>query len=228
MPLNLDAHSFDSWRYSKRNHFEVMRRPGYPLVDYYDLKDYQDALVYTFIRDNMPHGSRLLEVGGGDSRVLRALADNYECWNLDPFDGGGNGLTRPVKGNWKLVEDHIGDFSSKLYPDYFDLVFSISVFEHLSGVLADCQRVRLDIARVLRVGGWSLHAVDTKMIHGFHPIVPYMALSSLVPLTEIEQDPDLWTMPRSAYESRWMSVTKQSYEVFGPVFSYNLLWRREQ
>ena len=60
-----------------------------PLTDV--LKKYQDLLVYYFILKYIPKGSKILEVGGGQSRILRRLKNDYECWNVDKLEGLGNG-----------------------------------------------------------------------------------------------------------------------------------------
>ena len=81
--------------YSKLSHFALFR--GLPFQSYNvgdpnpaicDLKVYQDYLTYCFIRNNVAPGSRILEVGGGDSRILKFFSKEYECWNADKCEIG--------------------------------------------------------------------------------------------------------------------------------------------
>src|SRR4029434_2211148 len=74
--------------YSKLSHFELFR--GLPFQSYNvgdpdpavcDLKVYQDYLTYCFIRLTVPPGSRILDVSGGDSRILKFFAESI-------LDGG--------------------------------------------------------------------------------------------------------------------------------------------
>jgi hypothetical protein len=88
-----------------------------------DLKVYQDLLIYSFIINNLTPGSRILEIGGGESRVIECLKRDYEFWNLDKLEGKGFGPKRLLNTDgFILVKDDIGNFSKKLPETYFDLV----------------------------------------------------------------------------------------------------------
>lgn len=103
--------------------------------------------------------SKVLEVGGANSRVLPALMANNEKWNLDEFKGSGNGPTIiNAMEDVKLVRHNLGEFSSELPDSYFDIVFSISVIEHVPDELHD--NFWRDHARILKPGGLGIHAVD--------------------------------------------------------------------
>lgn len=234
--LPVTPENFASFTYSKRSHFSLLRPHESQL--YYDLhncdlKVYQDMLVYNFILDNFPEGSRLLEIGGCDSRVISWLKDRYEFWNLDKLEGVGNGLTSIAEtAGFRLVRDYIGSFSTELPTEYFDGVFSISVLEHVPHDDATMQAICSDIQRVLKPGGLSLHCFDAviKKDGGWlHPLLDYFQATfpiknPLMPLAEIAADPDLWGMSRLAYEQYWREVTKVEYEKFGMPISCNLLW----
>ena len=94
--------------YSKLSHFELFRGLAFRSYDVgdpdpaiCDLKVYQDYLTYCFILRNVPPGSRILDVGGGDSRVLKFLSKEYECWNADKCEGLGNG---PIRFSSPIIE----------------------------------------------------------------------------------------------------------------------------
>ena len=118
--------NFSEYLYSCWSHFERFRvLPKYRKLspNTCDLKVYQDSLVYTFILDNFSPGSRLLEIGGGESRIIESLKNQFEIWNLDKLEGIGFGPTKLWhEDGFHLVRDYIGHFSAEVPDDYFDLV----------------------------------------------------------------------------------------------------------
>lgn len=133
---------------------------GWGNLQSYDLKGIQDAYIISHLHNI--RGKRILEVGGGNSRVLKTLAEperQNECWNAEKFEGFGGGPTQNVnKDNIRSANCFLGEFSAELPDEYFDYVFSVSVIEHvpsdqLDNFFADC-------ARILKVGGLMLHAID--------------------------------------------------------------------
>lgn len=193
------------------------------------LKDYQNLFVLDLIRSRLPKGGRILEVGGGSCVMMRSLLKNlpgkYECWNLDPLDGTGNGpvskshakpTDKPMGAisGVTTVEDRIGAFSEALKDNYFDFIFSVSVFEHIP--LADWPTCFRDIKRLLKQGGLTAHSID------LHPLDGQTALDRLVMLRiaqtgalspidwsaaptidEIRNDPDVLVASPFEY-ARWL------------------------
>lgn len=229
---SIRVNDFDAFSYSKKSHNAFFIGP---MVDHgvANLKDYQDSLLYTFILDNIPAGARILEIGGGDSRVIRALCERYFFTNLDPLDGSGNGLV-DVTGfpaHVELVRAHLGDFSPLLSSESYDFAFSISVLEHVSEAFDDLKRIIADLNRVLLPGAFSLHAIDARILPSgkmwLHEIIPTLEstyATHLVPAPEqIMADPDLYVMSEHAYHGFWEPVTRRPYADFGLPFSINLL-----
>jgi len=124
------------------------------------LKDIQDAFALFHLSGLK--GSRVCEIGGGNSRVLPKLVGDNECWNLDKFEGQGGGPSVIVeRPGVKLKRVFIGDFSPEVPDGYFDIVFSVSVVEHIpSQSYANAIR---DCARILKKGGRMLHAIDVYL-----------------------------------------------------------------
>lgn len=125
-----------------------------------DLKGIQDAYILSHL-----HGvrdCRILEVGGGNSRVLKVLSEpglGNECWNADAFKGAGNGPQDDTNSAAiRVARCYLGDFSTELPEDYFDYVVSVSVVEHVPSPALEA--FFADSARVLRTGGLLLHAID--------------------------------------------------------------------
>jgi hypothetical protein len=125
------------------------------------LKGFQDTFILFTLKDI--GGSRLAEAGGGNSRVLPKLAAaGNECWNVDRMEGFGGGPVGVAKQpEYRLVRSFIGDFTPDLPANYFDVVFSISVVEHIpSEAYRDFV---LDSVRILKSGGLFVHAIDVYL-----------------------------------------------------------------
>lgn len=124
-----------------------------------DIKAAQDAWVRQELGN--ASGLRVAEAGGGNSRVLRTLKEKNECWNIDKLEGIGAG---PKAGSFRQEEKirqiyaFVGESSKEIPDNYFDVVFSISVIEHIP--LHGIAPYFRDIARILKPGGLSLHAFD--------------------------------------------------------------------
>lgn len=234
--------NFGFFTYSRTTHFpffaeldrELYGTPIDPKTC--DLKAYQDLLVLSFIRHNIPAGSRVLEIGGGDSRVLRVLNKTYECWNLDKLEGIGNGPVKVNSDNFRLVRDYIGTFCCEIPSDYFDFVFSISVLEHIENKEDTFRNILKDINRVLKSGGLTLHCFDVVARNNnvwTNPFLPFIfkhvsTLNRFVPLQQVFIDPQAYAMSQLAYESMWQSITNKTYHEFGYPMSYNALWSKEK
>jgi len=232
--------NFKHFRYSRWSHFRQFRvlkvyKGQSPATC--DLKVYQDSLVYTYIRDNFPPGARLLEIGGGESRIIAALKDQYELWNLDKLEGEGFGPTNLFsREGYKLVLDYIGKFSKELPDDYFNFVFSISTLEHLPDDNSTIDSVIQDINRVLKPGCYSLHCVDGRLISDrlvIHKIVSILqqrgfSQTNEVCFADLIADKDLWLLPKYTYYARWYYIIRKSIENFGYPLSINILCHKQQ
>jgi SAM-dependent methyltransferase len=234
----LTPQNFAEFSVSRRSHFKrFLCLPVYQKKFAYlsDLKVYQDLLVYTFIIQNLPPGARLLEIGGGNSRIIAALKSRYEFWNLDKLEGKGYGPTtlEDTQG-YRLVRDYIGVFNSGLPNGYFDCVYSISTLEHLLPQEVAYANVLKDINRLLKPGGWSIHCIDQLLGEtGFlrsNGIIDYFyahqgLVTPLIPVRDILNDRDLYTLSAYQYYTRWLFAARNlSYKRFGHPLSYNLLW----
>jgi predicted O-linked N-acetylglucosamine transferase (SPINDLY family)/glycosyltransferase involved in cell wall biosynthesis/predicted O-methyltransferase YrrM/ubiquinone/menaquinone biosynthesis C-methylase UbiE len=230
---------WQNFSYSKSSHFNQFSRFGYYAhlnPNQCDLKVYQDLLIYNLIIEHLPPGSKLLEIGGGNSRVIQALKQNYECWNLDKLEGGGNGPTQiEDRLGYRLIKDYIGNFNSELPSQYFDCVFSISTLEHIPEDESEYQKICEDIDRVLKPGGWSFHCFDIVikpqevwtnkfLTYLFNQI---QTLQTLIPFEQMRQDSDLYVMSELAYNRYWKHITKKSYQEFGQPASYNIFWQKQ-
>jgi hypothetical protein len=200
------------------------------------LKVYQDLLVLAFIKENIPKGSRILDVGGAESRILKHLYKDYECWNIDKLEGLGSGRTSlDPAGRYRLVRDYMGNFNPELPDNYFDLVFSISALEHTPKTdPQSLTSLRDDLNRVLKPGGYSLHCFDIVIKPDTvwtNPLLPMLfetqsTLNHWVPLELLQFDPDLYVLPESVYNRSWIKSCRLPYYEFGKPVSYNVLWQK--
>lgn len=232
--------NFSCFSFSRRFHFNWFEAYAAKLFgsridpDYCDLKMYQDLLCYAFILDNFPKGARLLEVGGGDSRVLKALKHDYECWNVDKLEGLGNGLTEVKPDGYRMVQAYLGDFSRELPDGYFDFVFSISALEHVAENEENFNNICHDMDRVMKPGAYSLHCFDVVVKPDSvwtNILLPFLynryeTRNRFIPFDQMVQDPSLYCMTEAAYERGWRNITKVPYKEFGRPLSCNILWRK--
>jgi len=242
MPLPILEHIRD-FSYSKRSHFSLFS--GYDFKAYAnsrpdpetcDLKVYQDYLAFLFLKSNLPQAAKVLELGGGESRVLRHFAPDFECWNIDKCEGMGNGLKRVDALGYRMVYDYMGSFSSELPDSYFDCVFSISALEHTPEEQPLRESIHADIQRVLKPGGLSFHCLDVVFNrpfgHWINGIIAFLHANEKV-LTEPPRpevmlaDPDCYTMSKLAFERGWTPIVGEAYEAFGKPASVNVCWRKE-
>ncbi len=124
----------------------------------FQLKSMQDLAVYLHLRHAT--GKHIAEIGAGHSRLLPALAKTNTCVAVEKFEGKGGGPTTesPIP-NVRTVSAYLGEKSPLLVAESFDIVFSISVVEHV-GTTEELAAFHEDQLRILKPGGMFMHAID--------------------------------------------------------------------
>jgi ubiquinone/menaquinone biosynthesis C-methylase UbiE len=238
-----DWENFNRFSYSKHSHIilfdrnnyevELFRGKSYPSS--WSLKRYQDLLVFSFIKQMLPPGSKLLEVGGGISRIIACFKDQYECWNVDKLAGCGQGPTWVDASGFRLVQDYMGNFNPALPDNYFDFVFSISALEHVpDGGPQLLGNILTDLNRVLKPGCYSLHCFDSILMPSnlwTNKLLPYIfqhekTFNWFIPYKELSRDGDIFVLSEEIYNKEWRSITGKEYHEYGKPFSYNVLWKK--
>jgi SAM-dependent methyltransferase len=121
------------------------------------LKSVQDAII---LHNLEGYKNKIIgEIGGGDSRILPYLSLSNSCTNIEKFEGNHGGPSKEIVfDNIENVRCWIGNSSEHIESNKFDILFSVSVVEHienhkLEDFIEDCYRI-------LKPGGIMLHAVD--------------------------------------------------------------------
>lgn len=239
----IDRKDFSSFTYSKVSQFNLFSDYGCDIEllkkklnpERCSLKNYQDLLVFSFIKQFVSEGSRLLDVGGGKSRIIKHFKKKYQCWNVDKLEGIGKGPKRVFKRGFRLVKDYMGNFNPELPDNYFDFVFSISALEHVPEQDPKLfENILEDLNRVLKPGGYSLHCFDSLIKQDnvwVNKLLIYIfenerTLNCFIPFEVLGSAPDLYTMSERVYNRKWKHITRQTYAEFGKPFSYNILWQK--
>jgi ubiquinone/menaquinone biosynthesis C-methylase UbiE len=242
-PIRIDPDRFEDFTYARRSHwtlFEGYEKELYGRkqnIDKVNLKVYQDLLVFAFIRDHISAGSRILDVGGGDSRILEYFASTYDCWNIDKLEGVGNGPKIMREVPYRLVHDYMGSFNTELPDNYFDFVFSISALEHVQPQKNEVfDPILADIDRVLKPGAFSLHLFDilfkpngcfwtNTIVHRIFEKKD--TLNTFVSQETVRDDPDLFFLNKRVFDKYWKKIVGKSYDEMGRPSSLNILWRKQ-
>lgn len=129
-----------------------------PQMSPWHMKNIQDAVAYSHLSSY--ENSTIAEIGGGNSRLLRALMRNNRCVNIDKYEGAGNGPTQhALPAGIDVVRAYLGQETKNLIQsEIFDAVFSISVIEHIPD--RDLDDLFEEIARISKRGALSLHLID--------------------------------------------------------------------
>lgn len=234
----LTPENFAEFTYSRQHHFASLVMPFFhkdKKKENCDLKVIQDMVIFNFLLSNFTRGARVLEIGGGRSRIVAAMKSYFECWNLDKFEGNGSGPTTPQRiPGTRMVRDYMGNFNAQLPENYFDCVYSISTLEHVPEDADVFANITADIRRVLRPGGYSVHCFDIvirKDTIWSNGLLPHFfrnekTINPWVPFAGMLADPDIYVLSASHYTAAWQAITGRTYEEFGLPLSYNVLWKK--
>jgi len=153
------------------HYLELKRKYPQFKFDYprdWSLKEYGTLFVYDLILSGK--AKRVLEVGCGYDTFFSKEMSNIgvEHWAIDKSNnylGIGSDLSRfnsavDERRNFgsRFINGLLGDNLAELPCNYFDVVFSVSVIEHIDD--SAMQPVVNDTKRILRPGGVSVHSID--------------------------------------------------------------------
>lgn len=140
---------------------------------------------------------RVLEVGHGTmSFLFDIFSDKIEMWGLDDVVEGSFIYEEDFENlkvkfpNVTFVRDLLGKFSKKLPENYFDLVYSVSVIEHIPHELLPA--VFEETRRILKPGGIVSHSYDV-----------YFGQSTKAVFNAFEYSGFKWLKPRNTMNVFW-------------------------
>jgi len=122
------------------------------------------AYAWAIATGKFKPGDRVLDVGGGVSRISGYIHERFgcECWVLDAFHEGGlptvGKTEHGANPSVRYVLSNAGDYSNEMPNNYFDVVYSVSVLEHVP--LERMRDVFMDMIRVTKPGGLLLHNLE--------------------------------------------------------------------
>ena len=240
LPPFASGRDFYPWRYSQKSHFAAFSPPPelvFRDAGLADLKYYQHQLAWQVLTASLPEGGKVLEIGGGGSRLGKALARRFDYTNLDPLAGAGSGPTDvPPDHPGRLVRAGLGDFSPALPDAAFDAVISVSALEHAPDAPDAWRDMAADLARLAKPGGLHLHLFDVAAKPGGHwtnGFLPYLLAllgrrDELAAFADALADPDWHYLSEAAYERNWRPITGVPFADFGRAFSWNLFFAAEE
>jgi ubiquinone/menaquinone biosynthesis C-methylase UbiE len=229
--------------YHENKDFVALRAKmqGYSEQDFMNsnLKLLQDLCMCNFIKQYIPPGAKVLEIGGAYSRILTFFKDKIEGWNLDKFEGIGNGPTKkPHNQGYQIIPAYIGSFDRRLPDGYFDLIFSISVLEHINENDQVLKNIVDDIERLLKPGGYSAHCIDCRFPTNEAPNFDKRRMAKYIiaeygfePQYVIEnyQNDNIFRMSGTAYDKFWKKhCNNRPYQLDGLPFNIFLVNQKKQ
>lgn len=137
----------------------------YPLLSNhsYLLKPLGSAHIISLIEENKP--KKILEIGhGGFSFIFKLFYDELEMWGVDDFledskvEAEALSDIRRKYSKVNFVSGFMGDNIQNLPDNYFDLVYSISVIEHVPD--EKLKSFFEESVRVTKPGGIVSHSYD--------------------------------------------------------------------
>jgi len=132
----------------------------YPEKHAWGLK--QLGTLFCFDRIKMLAPPTLLEVGAGHNRFFdQHVPPECEYWMADSpgfYDAARYEAARLQRTRTRMIDSLLGSAGDALPADYFAMVFSVSVLEHVP--VKDIPRVCQEMFRVLKPGGYAVHTID--------------------------------------------------------------------
>lgn len=114
-------------------------------------------MVYSSLQDLQ--GKNIAEIGGGDSRILRVLGSRNRCYNIEKFEGVDGGPSKEIIiDGVENIHAFVGEWSDATPKCFFDVVFSVSVVEHVPQTALG--QFLEEGVEMLKPGGLWVHAID--------------------------------------------------------------------
>ncbi|MEO8211499.1 MAG: hypothetical protein ABI840_13145 [bacterium] len=239
------AKNFVNFTYSKRSHFGIFQKNKYDSLFYgktvrpddSDIKTYQNLLIFSFITQNIPQGSKILEVGCGDDYIFNHFKYRYEYWRIE--DPALLTIDDEVirNSNHKLLKDSEGNYHSQIPVSFFDFIFSASGFEKVPDDKSLFKQVLDKINFTLKANSFSLHCFPSIMVNNnfhYHRLLNYFSNHSyelfypVRSLTMLPVSDEMLANKDLHYSLEKFSKARELHlEDLQNTVSYNFLWTKK-
>ncbi len=241
--LSIKPENFNEYTYSKKSHFNLFQQNKFDLLFYgteigfegYDIKTYQNLLLFSFITQNISEGSNILIIGSADDLIYNHFRYRYQCWRMaDPSNLIND---REIINNTSFIQNCNEELTTGIPSGYFDLIISASAFDGIPNDKKLFRNILDNIIYMMKPGGYSMHCFSAPIVeeeHFFYHDLLNFFNNNVTPLfynvrrflrfpvrTKVISDPDLhFTIEefKRAKEFRYDDNLKTS--------SYNFLWRK--
>lgn len=133
------------------------------------LKEVQRAWVFDQLHQRLAPGAKVIDLGGSACELADVLSARFEMTVVDPHDGSGNGPKNPDAYRKRFPKLNIvqGFVGPQIELRDYDAVVSTGVIEHIAD--AAYPDTVAGIEKVLKPGGFSIHAIDftVRGVRGF-------------------------------------------------------------
>lgn len=227
---------FLPFAYSRSSHINFFQNKSCDTLLYgrrieswdYDLNTYQNLYIYSFIKDNISEGARILEIGNKDDYIINHFKNQRECYRIEI--PGLLSKSAEDLADTPLIKDSLWNMKKGIPDDYFDFIFSKSGFDNLSTDEQGHKNILNNLNRMLKPSGYALINFSGKLIDPYVITNPFQLFVSkevkpltgkYTPLTKsvnhsvILNDPDLF---------HFFNLENPNDKT--RMISYNYLWRK--
>ncbi|MBS1553131.1 MAG: hypothetical protein JST15_13780 [Bacteroidetes bacterium] len=227
---------FLPFAYSRNSHVNFFQNKNCDMLLYgrrieswdYDLNIYQNLYIYSFIRDNINVGARILEIGNKDDYIINHFKNQRGCYRIENPEL----LSKNAEdlADTPIIKDSLWNMSKGIPDDYFDFIFSKSGFDDLSTDEQAHKNILNNINRMLKPSGYALINFSGKLIDPWVKTDPFLLFVTkevtpqtikYTPLTnsknhsDILNDPDLFHF-----------FNNDNPNDKARMISFNFLWRK--
>lgn len=242
--LKITPDAFKEFIFSKKSHFKLFQGNKYDKLFYgqeigetgFNIKTYQNLLLFSFITQNIPESSRILEIGNKDDYIINHFKQRYEIWRIEDANSLMNRNNAAEIVHKNALKDNLGNYHDYLPLRHFDFIFSASGFDNFPDDMTLFKIVLDNINRMLKANSYSLHCFSAAITgnnvqyhrllnffnnHSFSLYYPVISLSKL-PRKEAVLDNEDLHFNFEIHEKSYIQNTD-----FGTkTVSYNFLWKK--
>jgi len=236
----MKLNNLDSFSYSKKDHINNFSNYNIDKILYgksltnenCNLIEYQNMLIFSFVKENYNPGSKLLEIGKSNTQVSKLLSrQGYECWKL------GFMFVLSENGKYSIewtIKNKKGDIENEIPLEFFDFSYSVSAFVNLPESNVIYKQILDKIKSPLKPFAYSLfcfknianenkHVWYNKFMDYFFENVS--TAESRIPYKSLLADKNIKTFSEHNISNK--SADDLTTDENGRLFSYSVLWQNK-